>query len=49
MRKTTDLLLSTVAGASAGDMAAVDTTLDLLRKKHLTCIAELFGGGAEDE
>jgi aspartokinase/homoserine dehydrogenase 1 len=40
--KTTDLLLSIVQSATAGDMDHVHRTVEILRTKHLTCITNLL-------
>ena len=46
LAKTTDLLLSTVAAAVRGDMQAVRDTLGILKRKHDSCISEIFGESA---
>jgi aspartokinase/homoserine dehydrogenase 1 len=43
--KVTDLLLQSVHLAAQGDMDGAKAKLDNIRKKHISCVIGLFGGG----
>ena len=47
--KTTDLLLQSVEAAAKRDQEEVDKLLEFVRKKHATCLEELFAGSSDQD